>query len=79
MAEELKILLPLILSIADFARLMGVSRTTLHRLERDDPAFPRKVQLSTNRVGFHRDDVLQYIAARPASPARKRGPQAVAR
>lgn len=38
----------------------GVSRTTLWRLRRKRPGFPRRVQLSPGRKAYAEDEVAAY-------------------
>jgi len=42
--------------------LLNISDTTRQRLEKTDPAFPRKLHVSARKVGYLRSDVQSYIA-----------------
>ena len=54
-----------IISWNAFANRLGdASVSTVKRLEKSDPDFPRKVRVSPGRVGFLEDEVDDYIAAR---------------
>ena len=53
-----------ILRTPDVTRLTGLSRTTLWRLERRG-AFPNRVRLGANSVGWLEDEVQSWIASRP--------------
>ena len=44
--------------------LVGVSRTTIWRLERAGQ-FPRRVQVSTKAVRWHQAEILDWIESRP--------------
>ena len=52
-----------ILKTDDVAELIGLSRTTLWRLQRSG-AFPRSVNLSTNRVGWLYSDIMEWMKTR---------------
>lgn len=52
------------LRIREVCELTGLSRTTLWRLERDG-AFPVRVQLSPNSVGWLAQEVADWLAKRP--------------
>jgi len=54
----------LILRTAEVARLTGLSRTTLWRLERSGE-FPSRVRLGQNSVGWREDEIARWIEARP--------------
>jgi predicted DNA-binding transcriptional regulator AlpA len=54
----------LILRTAEVARLTGLSRTTLWRLERRGE-FPSRVRLGQNSVGWREEEIEQWIDARP--------------
>lgn len=41
--------------------LLNISDTTRQRLEKTDPAFPRKLHVSVRKVGYLRADVLEYL------------------
>jgi len=46
------------------SRLGGASVSTAKRLEKSDPDFPAKIQISPGRVGFFEHDADSYISAR---------------
>ena len=52
-----------IMRAAEVIALVGVSRTTLWRMERDG-TFPKRVQLSTRAVGWRREAVERWIKDR---------------
>ena len=43
--------------------MVGMSRTTLWRMERDG-TFPKRLQLSTRNVGWNRSSVVRWIQER---------------
>ena len=43
--------------------ITGLSRSTIWRLE-NDQAFPARVQLSKNSVGWYAEEILTWIDAR---------------
>ena len=53
-----------ILREPEVRRLTGVSRITRWRWEREGQ-FPKRLQLSTNVVGWREDEVLAWINSRP--------------
>lgn len=46
------------------AALIGLSRATLHRLEKNDPSFPKKIQLGIQAVGRLESDLLAWLESR---------------
>ena len=48
------------LSWAEMAKRRGTSISTEKRLEKEDPDYPRKVQLSPGRVGFAEEAAERY-------------------
>ena len=53
-----------ILRTSQVTALTGLSRTTLWRLEKAD-AFPARVQLGANSVGWRSEEVQAWIENRP--------------
>lgn len=51
-----------VLSIEQACRDLGLSEPTMRRRAAVDPAFPRKIKLSTRRVGYLRRDIEAYLA-----------------
>lgn len=58
----------LILRTAAVIRLTGLSRTTLWRLERQG-AFPSRVRLGVNSVGWREEEIARWINSRPRGMA----------
>ena len=54
----------LIVSIREVCQAIGLCRTTLWKMERKG-TFPRRRQLTTNRVGWLRSDVEAWLRNRP--------------
>jgi len=52
---------PCILSPAQAAQYLGVSRSTLYEL-REDASFPKALQIRPGRVGFLREEIDGWIA-----------------
>lgn len=48
----------------DLCALLGVSRSTLFRWERDGH-FPRRIKLGPKRVAWRKSDIEDWIDARP--------------
>ena len=53
-------------------RMADASVSTAKRLEKIDPDFPQKVEVSPGRVGFFEDEIDNYIARRPRVEKHKR-------
>lgn len=51
-----------VLSIEQACKEIGLSEPTMRRRAAIDPAFPRKIKLSTRRVGYLRRDIEAYLA-----------------
>lgn len=49
------------------AVILGVSRTTLHRLETGDPTFPVKIRITARAVGWRESDLLSWLESKGAS------------
>jgi len=41
---------------------LGVSATTAWRREREDPAWPKPVPMSSNRFGYKKSAISRYLA-----------------
>jgi predicted DNA-binding transcriptional regulator AlpA len=54
----------IIIRPARVMQIFPVSRTTLWRLEREDPAFPKAVRLGANSKGFWLDQILVYAESK---------------
>ena len=46
-------------------KAMGLSRTTEWRRERDDPTFPKRVQIGPGSWAYRVSDVQRWIETRP--------------
>jgi len=53
-----------LLNLRQVVELVGLSRTTLWRLERAGQ-FPRRVQVSTKAVRWHQAEIFDWIESRP--------------
>ena len=58
-----------ILSTRSVIAETGLSRTTIWRLERQGH-FPKRLQLSPNRVGWKSDAIRDWIESRPLASVR---------
>ena len=54
---------PAILRFSALEQMVGLSRTTVWRMERAG-SFPSRLQLSDNAVGWLRSDIEEWIAQR---------------
>ena len=53
-----------ILRTPEVIRITGLSRVTLWRLERKGK-FPSRLRLSENAIGWHEDEIIDWLASRP--------------
>lgn len=56
-----------VLDIKEVMKRTRLSRMTIYRLEQRDE-FPRRIQLSPNRVGWQDDAIEEWIKRRPPPP-----------
>lgn len=49
---------------AEACTYLGIGRTKLHYLSENDPDFPRKIRLSARCVGFRRESLDAWLAAK---------------
>lgn len=61
-----------LLRAAEVMKRLGISRTTLWRLEKADPSFPRRVQVSSNIVGWNEASIEKWLKTRPPAEAENR-------
>lgn len=52
---------PIVLSVEEACKEIGLSEPTMRRRAADDPTFPRKIKLSVRRVGYLRSDIEAYL------------------
>ncbi len=48
------------------AELLGVSRITIHRLEKSDPTFPKKIQIGVQSVGRFESELMAWLESKRA-------------
>lgn len=53
-----------LLRTKEAAALLGVSTTTLWRLEQSDPTFPRKVAITSRCVGWRPESLRKWLEAK---------------
>lgn len=53
-----------ILNIAEVSRLTTLARATIYRLEKAG-LFPRRIQISDNKVGWLLDEIVDWLLTRP--------------
>lgn len=58
---------PAILRTKEAAKFVGVSESTLWRIQQTDPSFPRKIVLTKRCVGWKPEDLLQWLELRGLS------------
>ena len=54
----------LLMTTEEVCRAVGLSRTTIWRLERRGE-FPRRRQVSAQRVGWLRSQIVEFVESRP--------------
>jgi len=59
-----------ILSAKEVVKKIGLSRTTIWRLERNGE-FPLRIALSTNRVGWKENEIIAWLESRSTVEKRK--------
>ena len=52
---------PEILRSRQAASYLGISRTTLWRLEQSDPSFPRKIVITSRCVGWRKESLDSWL------------------
>ena len=55
-----------IMRFPEVIKTVGLSRSTIWRLERKDKSFPKRVALSARNVGWLADDIENWIRQRKA-------------
>ena len=55
---------PAVLRPAEACIYLGMSRTKLHFLSETDPTFPRKIRFSARCVGWRKESLDTYLAAK---------------
>ena len=46
------------------AKYLGVAPNTLRKIVKEDPLFPRPIQLSERRIGFHLEEIKDWIESK---------------
>lgn len=67
--------MPRIIRLKEVCHLVGLSRSSVLRLERRGD-FPPKFNLSVRSVGWYEADILAWVQARAIDVARQRAQQA---
>jgi len=49
---------------ADVCKYLGIGRTMLHRLEKEDPSFPKKIVLSARCVVWSRRSIEDWVKSK---------------
>lgn len=63
----------LVLSYPDTARALGIGRSKVYELVRDDPSFPRPIEVTPGRRGFLIAELDEWLAGK-AADAKMREP-----
>jgi|GEM_PF-2923230 len=45
----------------ELSQITGLSLTTIWRLDRDEPSFPKKIRLSKGCTGYHLSTVYEWL------------------
>ncbi len=56
-------------TIEIYTGMLDVSRSTFHRIMRDDPTFPKPFKIGLRKNAWFREDVEAWIMARAAGVA----------
>lgn len=56
-----------VVRLSGLSRLLDVSKSTIHRLRRDDSEFPQPILISKQAVGFDLAEIEAWIETRKAS------------
>ena len=57
----------LLLSPKQVCQALSLSRTTIWRLTRRDPEFPKALKISGNRIGYRATEIHAWAESRPQS------------
>jgi len=57
----------LVLSYPETAKALGIGRSKVYELVRDDPTFPRPLEITPGRRGFLLDVLREWLARRAAA------------
>lgn len=55
---------PIFIKSKDVEQMLGLSRTSLWRMEREGD-FPRRRVIAPNRVAYVRDEIMKWVRTRP--------------
>lgn len=54
----------LVLSLAETAAALSIGRTKLWQITREDPSFPKPIEISAGRKGFVLADIEAWVRSR---------------
>jgi len=54
-----------VLATADVAEKLSVHRTTVYRIAKDDPDFPRPIRIYGRTKGWREDEIDRWLRERP--------------
>ncbi|MCY4156982.1 MAG: AlpA family phage regulatory protein [Gammaproteobacteria bacterium] len=60
---------PALLRVRDLMAYLNFGRTGIYKLVKEDPTFPRSIQLSNRAVAWKREEIDRWIDSRPLSVA----------
>ena len=58
---------PILLRFAEVQRFLRIKRTAIHRLLKNDPTFPRPVQITPKAIGWKRQELEAWANNLPLS------------
>ncbi len=67
MRTETKQVWDRLLRTDEVLEMTGLSRTTLWRVEKEDPSFPVRRKVSRQITGFLESEIMAWISSRPAA------------
>ena len=58
----------LLYRIEDVKAALGLGRTSIYNLVRNDPTFPKPIQLTKRAVAWRREEIERWVRRLPARP-----------
>jgi len=60
--------------LRELQQFVPYSKVHIYRLERSDPAFPKRIRIGPGRVVWRLSEVLAYLDAKPRGPGSAAAP-----
>lgn len=52
---------PALMRLEEVCKMLGICRTTLWKLQRDNPNFPKPLQITSRKKAYRRSDIERFI------------------